>query len=147
MRNASLIWFFLCVQSILILSLSCTRSKDYVIVPGEKIGDYRINKTQKPDIGGEGIESDTVRTHDGVLCYFSTEGNLIAASTTSPEYHTKKGLRPGSPKDSVILLYGKSLTNGPRNEYGYTQMPYYVYDGMVIYTANDTVESIFIGER
>ncbi|MFW5960367.1 MAG: hypothetical protein ACOCSE_04540, partial [Chitinivibrionales bacterium] len=136
MRKASFTCFSFCVQAFLILALSCSSSKDYVIVPGEKIGDYRIDKTQKQDIGGEGIESDTIRTHDGVLCYFSTEGDLIAASTTSPEYHTKKGLRPGSPRDSVILLYGKSLTDGPRNEYGYTQMPYYVYDGMVIYTSN-----------
>jgi hypothetical protein len=110
----------LIVSLFLLLFALHARAADTLIVPGERIGDYYVNRATQADIQKSlGKPEKQKKTKDGariVLMYpkagytfLIDPGTKIAKRivTQSPAFATKEGIKVGSSYDDVIKAYGK----------------------------------------
>lgn len=90
----------------------CSQSDDKLIVPGERVGPYRLHQPRSTIHGGD-LNAYTHPAAKGLLLSFEDE-HASVISVFSPDYQTDGGLKLGSATNEVVACYGQpdEITNG-----------------------------------
>ena len=96
----------------LIWAAGCSQSDDKLIIPGERVGPYRLQQPRSKIHGGD-PNAYTHPAAKGLLLSFEAE-RVSVITVCSPDYHTDRGLKFGSATNEVIVYHGQpdQITNG-----------------------------------
>jgi hypothetical protein len=140
----------------LILIYSCnseTSNKeiknDKIIVPGERVGKFMINKTLMKEIITDSTDV-SYYAEKGLFFGFNKGDELTSITVTSDEYKTDKNISVGDNIEKVLSIYGEyiskeelRLRKGERFSIG-TGMDVFNYPGIKFFVDSGEVKVISI---
>jgi hypothetical protein len=138
------------VAVLMILStLNSFAQNDFLIVPGERVGDLRIgedfstvnsrlgNATAKRDLGMFTINA--YQPSKTVVAVHNRNNQIFSVMTANPEYRMANGIKPGSSEADVRKAFGEPEEE--RNDEEYKQL-FYLSKGVVFQIEDDKVQAI-----
>jgi hypothetical protein len=135
---------------LIILSTACSFAQnDFLIVPGERIGDLRIGQdfsTASSRLGQADARRElgmfTINAYAPsrtVVAVFNRNNQIFSVMTANPEYHLANGIKPGSPESAVIQAFGEPEEERHVDEY---KQLFYLSRGVVFQIEEGRVQAI-----
>jgi hypothetical protein len=134
---------------IILSTVSSFAQNDFLIVPGERVGDLRIGQdfsTVNSRLGQADAKRElgmfTINAYAPsrtVVAVFNRNNQIFSVMTANPEYRMANGIRPGSPESAVFEAFGEPEEERYVDEY---KQLFYLSRGVVFQIEEGRVQAI-----